>query len=155
MRSVEWEITGGARLRFFRDGATGGSCFFVEAPYFELCLSMTRHAVAGIAVYTRAELLNAFDIAAHGSEERSRALLVAALGAPHAHDADVHRRIREALGDSNAGVRSAAVHAMSYSPASEYIPVLRDAAAGDPDSKVREEAKELLDVFAQVGIGEM
>ncbi|SEQ39379.1 HEAT repeat-containing protein [Streptomyces radiopugnans] len=154
VRSIEWEITGGARLKFFQDDVTDCPYFFIEAPYSNLCLSMTRHAVAEIPVCKRDELLNAFDVSEPGSEERCQAILMAALGASHELDVDVYRRIGEALGDPNADVRSAAVYAMSYSPASEYVPALRETAVGDTDGRVREEAQELLDVFAQIGIGD-
>ncbi|MEV6424257.1 HEAT repeat domain-containing protein [Streptomyces sp. NPDC051662] len=152
IRTIEWSITGGAHLKFFEDDATRCPYFFIEADHPNLCLSMTKHALDELPVYSREDLLSAFDAAADRTEERRRALLMVALGAPHEFDREVYRRITEAMRDEDAAVRSAAIYAMSYSPAIEYLSALRELAVSDADEQVRREAQEMLDVFAQVGI---
>ncbi|NGO13561.1 HEAT repeat domain-containing protein [Streptomyces sp. HC44] len=154
IRSIEWAMTGGAVLKFFEDDATRCSYFFIEAEYSNLCLSMTRHAVHEITVYSRDELLRAFDASPSHTEERRKALLMVALGAPHEFDADVCHRINIAIHDQEPRTRSAAIYAMSYSPSSEYLPALRETAERDSDDHVRGDAQEMLDVFGQVGIAD-
>jgi hypothetical protein len=153
LREVTWSISSGVDLNYSIDDATGCAYVFVTAALRNQCQAFHKHAEQHLNVFSREELLEFHD-GAESVEERAGALLMLALGSPQEFDEDGIERITRALRDPAGDLREAAVHATVYTPAPQYVPLLRGIASHDPVPDIREDAKNMLAAYEEAGIGD-
>lgn len=152
LRKVVWEIDPGVGLHFSVDDATGLAYLYVSANSPEDAGSRADQIANVLGAREYAELLDGFDNA-KDNDERAGALLTLALGALPGPDTASVDRISTALTDADPGVREAAIYASSYRPTDRYRPLLRQIAEHDPVDQLREDAREMLDIYDEIGIG--
>lgn len=153
VRELVWRISSGVNLTFSVDDATGCSYVCVAAEVASQCEAFTEHARKHLDVFSVEELLEFHD-RADSAEERAGALLMLALGSPQRLDQVTFSRISAGLADEDYDVREAAIYATTYTPALQYIPMLRRIAREDLEDQLRADAQDVLDAYEEAGVVE-
>ncbi|MEU6644244.1 hypothetical protein ABZ863_17035 [Saccharomonospora sp. NPDC046836] len=150
-REVVWAIASTVDVRYSVDDATGSPYVFVTAAYRNQCQAFLAHAEQHLDVFSREELLAVYGQAVE-VDERTGLLLMVALGAPQEFDETNVALISAALTDPAEDVREAAIYATSYTPCERYLPLLEQIVRQDPPHQLREDAKDILAAYGEVGI---
>ncbi|MFC8244852.1 hypothetical protein [Streptomyces chartreusis] len=150
---ITWSSSGGGSLLYTEDEMTGNCHVVVEATNREEVQRIGELVVDELHPWEMPELVFAVDTA---PDEIELGLSVIRLGiaAPPRKDEEVFRRVRSALTHDDVRVRDMAIVATTYSPWPDYVPILRGIEQGDPEPKLRQRSRFVLESYADAGIGE-
>jgi hypothetical protein len=150
---ITWSSSGGGSLRYTEDEMTGNCYVVVEATTRGEVQRLGELVLEELLPWEMPELVFAVDNAA---DEIEFGLSVIRLGiaAPPHRDDQIFRRVRSALTHDDVRVRDMAIVATTYSPWPEYVPILRDIAQSDPEPKLRQRSRLVLESYTDAGIGE-
>lgn len=150
---ITWSSSGGGSLRYTEDEMTGNCFVVVEATHREEVQRIGELVLNELLPWEMAELIYAVDTA---PDEIELGLSVIRLGiaAPPRKDEEIFRRVRSALIHDDVRVRDMAIVATTYSPWPDYVPILRGIEQSDPEPKLRQRSRFVLESYADAGIGE-
>ncbi|MBP2477022.1 hypothetical protein JOF53_005894 [Crossiella equi] len=147
---IQWRTAAGEAVRLVEDEDAACDYVFVIAPGRAEAEAVLATVERYVETWSRAELKQPYESAAE-PKERGRALLLVALSAPMEFDRETFDIIVGALRSDSADLRAVACYVISYVPYDEFVPVLRDVAENDPEERLRGHAREMLELFAELG----
>ncbi|WP_406103390.1 hypothetical protein OG698_14290 [Streptomyces sp. NBC_01003] len=147
VRDVIWRITPGILLQYAVDSRSKCSVFTLTGTPAEDVKGIAESIEKGVHPWTLEELLSGVD-RSKGAQEIYDAVLRAGIGAPHEFDKRFYKRIRKAVRNKDATIRSAGIWAASYSRWEEFRPDLEAAARNDPEPTLRRDAQVILDNYS-------
>jgi len=152
---VQWRVTESVVFDSLEAYLTGDSCILalsMDMPQAEALMEIVDSGFEGI-IYEEDELLDKIEISAD-PQRLARALVCAGLGAPLSFDQEFFDLIvHHATSSAEFRIREIAIYSMVYMEWPEFLPVLREIRANDPEMRVRDRAQVLLDAYQAAGIG--
>lgn len=151
---VQWQAGPGLTLHYLEDDISESSGVAVTGDDPQAAEALARLAENFLDIYSHDDLLGA--AAQPGrADERARALVRAGAGAPRTFDDRLFSLLERSFTDPEPAVREAAAWATTYVPHPQYRALLAGVVRGDPERRLRDLARQLMEGFDAEGISEL
>ncbi|MGW1148168.1 HEAT repeat domain-containing protein [Streptomyces sp. NPDC002454] len=150
---ARWIVSAAATFHYVEDVVASQCYVSVSGDVPTLVEGTLRMVVEDLDVWSPDELIAAVDNATD-PVARGLALIRLGIGSPIHYDAEIAQRVLDGLGDADHRVREMAVWASSYRAFPRYRSRLRELAQHDPESSVRDGAREMIESYDQAGVAE-
>jgi hypothetical protein len=147
---VIWQGDDVAALHYIEDAPSGIGYFVLTGEQERTVEALAAQAAEMLKPWTLDDIFADFDDAAD-AQERAQRILRVGLAAPSEFHQGVFDRIKNMLSDSDPRVRYAALWATTYAGYPEFVPLIEDVVASDPEDWVRDHAEAVLSAYGSEG----
>jgi len=145
VHEVAWFADPTLLLRYAEDPVSRHSYVEVWAANQDKADTLAALAAERLDAWGEDELLESTD--ATDPMTRAVAVIRTGLASPEQFDERFFSRIRSGMSDPDRRVREAAIYATAYTGWPQYVQILQDMERSDPDSALRQDARNLLEVI--------